>query len=155
MDCSLLGFSVHGIFQARVLEWVAISFSRGSSWPRDWTQVSCIAGRHFTLWAKCSRHKRFDPWVRKIPWRAWQCTPVFLPEKSHGQTSLAGYSPWGCKELHTSHYFMKGTWAPVDFGIQGSPGTNTRLVYWGMIIFLSTKYVHILLGCHRAIYIHN
>ena len=35
MDCSLLGFSVHGIFQARVLEWVAISFSRGSSWPRD------------------------------------------------------------------------------------------------------------------------
>ena len=51
MDCSLPGFSVHGIFQARVLEWVAISFSRGSSWPRDWTQVSCIAGRRFTLWA--------------------------------------------------------------------------------------------------------
>ena len=37
MDCSLPGSSVHGIFQARVLEWVAISFSRGSSWPRDWT----------------------------------------------------------------------------------------------------------------------
>ena len=37
-------------FQARVLEWVAISFSRGSSWPRDRTQVSHIAGRHFTLW---------------------------------------------------------------------------------------------------------
>ena len=37
MDCSLLGFSMHGIFQARVLEWVAISFSKGSSWPRDWT----------------------------------------------------------------------------------------------------------------------
>ena len=48
---SLPGFSVHGIFQARVLEWGAISFSRGSSWPRDWTQVSCIAGRRFTLWA--------------------------------------------------------------------------------------------------------
>ena len=51
MDCSLPGFSVHGIFQARVLEWVATSFSRGSSWPRDQTQVSCIASRHFTLWA--------------------------------------------------------------------------------------------------------
>ena len=51
MHCSLSGFSVHGIFQARVLEWVAISFSRGSSRPRDRTQVSCIAGRHFTLWA--------------------------------------------------------------------------------------------------------
>ena len=49
MDCNLLGFSVHGIFQARILDWVAISFSRGSSWPRDWTQVSCIAGRRFTL----------------------------------------------------------------------------------------------------------
>ena len=51
MDCSLPGFSLHGIFQARVLEWVAISFSSGSSWPRDRTQVSCIAGSHFTLWA--------------------------------------------------------------------------------------------------------
>ena len=50
MDCSLPGFSFHGIFQARVLKWVAISFSRGFSWPRDRTQVSCIAGRRFTLW---------------------------------------------------------------------------------------------------------
>ena len=40
---SLPGSSVHGIFQARILEWFAISFSRGSSWPRDWTQVSCTA----------------------------------------------------------------------------------------------------------------
>ena len=45
MDHSLPGFSDHGIFQARVLEWVAISFSRGSSWPRDQTWVSRIAGR--------------------------------------------------------------------------------------------------------------
>ena len=44
-DCSLPGSSVHGIFQARILEWVAISFSRRSSQPRDWTQVSCIVGR--------------------------------------------------------------------------------------------------------------
>ena len=47
MDCSLPGFSVHGILQARVLERVAISFSSGSSWPRDPTQVSCIVGRCF------------------------------------------------------------------------------------------------------------
>ena len=47
MVCSLLGFSVHGIFHARVLEWVTISFSRGSSRPRDWTQVSRIVGRRF------------------------------------------------------------------------------------------------------------
>ena len=48
MGCSL-PHSVHGIFQARVLEWVAISFSRGSSQPRDQTQVSCIVSRHFTV----------------------------------------------------------------------------------------------------------
>ena len=51
MDCSLPGSSVYGIFQARVLEWVAISFSRGSSWPRDRTRISRIVGRCFTVWA--------------------------------------------------------------------------------------------------------
>ena len=55
MDCSLPGSSIHGIFQARVLEWVAISSSKGSSWPRHWTHisVSCI-GRwilyHWATW---------------------------------------------------------------------------------------------------------
>ena len=49
MDCSPLGSFVHGILQARILEWVAISFSRGSSQPRDQTWVSCIAGRCFIL----------------------------------------------------------------------------------------------------------
>ena len=51
MDCSLPGSSVYGIFQARILEWVAISFYRRSSWPRDWTWISHIVGRHFTVWA--------------------------------------------------------------------------------------------------------
>ena len=51
MDCSLPGSSVHGIFQAIVLEWIAISFSRGSSQPRNRTRVSRIAGRCFTVWA--------------------------------------------------------------------------------------------------------
>ena len=48
MDCSPPGSSVYGIFQARILEWAAISFSRGSSWPRDRTLITCIAGRFFT-----------------------------------------------------------------------------------------------------------
>ena len=51
MDSSLQGSSVHEFFQARLLEWVAIPFSRGSSWPRDRTWVSCTAGRLFTIWA--------------------------------------------------------------------------------------------------------
>ena len=63
------------------------------------------------------RHKRqgFDPWVRKIPWRReWLPTPVFLPRESHGQRSLAGYSPQGCKESdmtevtqHTCYTFFR------------------------------------------------
>ena len=51
VDCNLPGSSVHGILQARIVEWVAISFSRGSSRPRDWTRVSRLAGKHFNLWA--------------------------------------------------------------------------------------------------------
>ena len=51
MDCSLPGSSVHGISQARILEWVTISSSRGSSWPRDGTQVSCIGRRILYHWA--------------------------------------------------------------------------------------------------------
>ena len=51
---------------------------------------------------QCKREKRdsFDPWVEEIPWRRkWQLTPVFLPRESHGERSLEGYSPWGCREL--------------------------------------------------------
>ena len=51
LNCSLPGSSIRGIFQARILEWVAISFCRGSSLPRDWTRVSCILDRCFTVWA--------------------------------------------------------------------------------------------------------
>ena len=46
-----MDYTVHGILQARILEWVALPFSRGPSQPRDWTQVSCIAGGFFTSWA--------------------------------------------------------------------------------------------------------
>ena len=49
------------------------------------------------------RKPRFDPWVGKILWgRKWQSTPVLLPRKSHGQSSVVGYSPWGRKESDTT-----------------------------------------------------
>ena len=51
MNCSSPGSSVHGIFQARTLEWIAMSLVRGSYRPRDWAWVSCIAGRVFIVWA--------------------------------------------------------------------------------------------------------
>ena len=59
MDCNPLGSSVYGILQARILEWVSISFSRGSSQPRNWTQVSCIEGGSFTVWTTSRDHYIF------------------------------------------------------------------------------------------------
>ena len=59
---------------------------------------------------------RFNPWVGKIPWRRkWQPTPVFLPREFHGQRSLVGCSPCGCKELDTTerlhfHFSFPATW---------------------------------------------
>ena len=59
MDCT-----VHGILQARILEWVAFPFSRASSQPRDWTQVSHIAGRFFTSWATREAWGSFQPRIK-------------------------------------------------------------------------------------------
>ena len=64
VDCSLPGFSIHGILQARILEWVTISFSRGSSRPGDRTWVSHIVGRHFNLWA--TRETKFRLKLKKV-----------------------------------------------------------------------------------------
>ena len=70
MDCSLPGSFVHGILQARILEWVAIHFSRESFWPRDWTQVSCTASTVFTVWAtRISSVQSLSPvWLFATPW---------------------------------------------------------------------------------------
>ena len=73
---SLPGSSVHGILQTRILEWVAIPFSRGSSQPRDWTQISHIAGGFFTVWATREAQLRSCGWICYIviatgtkPWK--------------------------------------------------------------------------------------
>ena len=63
VDCSPPSSSVHGILQARILEWVIIPFSRASSWPRDLTPVFCIAGRFFTIWAT-----RWDRQTSQLRW---------------------------------------------------------------------------------------
>ena len=71
MDCSSSGSSVHGILQARILEWVAIPFSRGSSWPRGQTQVFCTVGRFFAIWA--IEEALFGWWLDAIyvSYRTW------------------------------------------------------------------------------------
>ena len=85
------GCSVHGIFQARIVEWVAISFSRGSSQPRDWTQLSRIAGRCFNLWATREAHQVIST-TRTICNMNWALIYanlivfVFLFKNNHHQT---------------------------------------------------------------------
>ena len=76
MDCSLPGSSVHGIFQARVLECIAISFSRGSSGPRNWTRVSCIAGRRLTVWATREAPEKQDR-LAKMWTKCYVSYPLF------------------------------------------------------------------------------
>ena len=86
MDCSLLGSSAHGIFQAIVLEWIAISFSRGSSRTRDRTWVSRIVFRRFTTWVtrelQNDEHKHIkkfsDKWKRIL----WQMDATHCSELS-------------------------------------------------------------------------
>jgi len=125
MDCSLPGSSVHGILQARILEWVAIPFFRRSSQPRDWTKVSCIACRLFTVWATREApsqvrgpHQSAEglsgtnwlilPWVKSI----LSCLTAFEPGKPlHGASLVAqlvrihlqwerpGFDPWVGKTL--------------------------------------------------------
>ena len=100
MEYILQGSSLHWIFQARILEQVAISFSRGSPLPRDWTLVSCnwqeyssqlrhlgnLVVKDPTCQSRRNKRREFDPWAGKSPWRrAWQPIPVFLPGKFHGR----------------------------------------------------------------------
>ena len=72
------------------------------------------SGKESACQCRSRRVHGLDPWIGKIPWRRkWQPTPVFLPGESHGQRSLAGYSPWGCKESDMSKRLS--THAPVCF----------------------------------------
>ena len=80
-----MDYIIHGVLQARILEWVALPFSRGSSQPRVQTQVSCIAGRFFTSWAT-----REAP-VISVIWM-WSCSVVSDSLPSHLPTRLV--CPW-------------------------------------------------------------
>ena len=102
--CNPMEYTVHGILQARILEWVAFPFSRGCSQPRDWTQVSCIAGGFFTSWATTEAQAYWSG--QPIP------SPVDLPNPGIELGSPAlqvGSLPtelWG-KPLYKERYTLK------------------------------------------------
>ena len=87
MDCSLPGSSVHGILQARILEWIVMPFSRGSSQPRDRTQVSHITGGFFTVWA--TREEQ-EYWSGFSSVQSFSCVRFFVtPWTAAHQASLS------------------------------------------------------------------
>ena len=93
MDCSPPGSSVHGILQARVLEWVAIPFSMGSSQARDQTRVSCIAGTFFTVWATREAPKWRGPQRPHPFWVSFcnlKCLSLVSQCADHGFLLVAG-----------------------------------------------------------------
>ena len=107
------GSSSHGNSQVRILEWDAISFSKGSSWLRNEPTSPSLLHYRPTLYHWVTEEaklkieysvckdvgKGFHPWFGKTSWRrALQLTSVFLPGECPVQRSLAGYSPWGRKE---------------------------------------------------------
>ena len=108
MDCSLPGSSVHGIFQARVLEWVALAFSRGSSQPRDRTQVSRIAGRCFTIWA--TRKASFWALIKMVLEEVIEKTWLLADFPAYSEQLVAPHPspshPWNvhsARHYHESH----------------------------------------------------
>ena len=101
MNCSLPGSSLHGILQARVLEWVAISFSRGSSRPRDRIPVSCIPGRRFNLWATTEAHLPFIYSPSPSTASTWQ-----LP-LTHSKNLTILLIDASCKWNHAAFVFYK------------------------------------------------
>ena len=99
MDYSTPSSSVHGVLQARILEWVATLFSRGSSWPRDRTQVTHITSRFFTVWATqgtliTGRFYYTNSWISSQTWRAGPGIPLLkccLRDCFTGSLRLLGY----------------------------------------------------------------
>ena len=100
MDCSPPGSSVLGILQVRILAWVAVPFSRGSSWFIDWTQVSCIAGRFFTIWAN---KEVLTMWGQALKWLECRCKR-FLTKTKNTNAFLSSFyiSPRECWWLLSS-----------------------------------------------------
>ena len=127
MDCSLPGSSVHGILQARIPEWVAISFSRGSSQPRNQTRVSCIAGRFFTNWAMREAHVIYK-------------NPPHAKSWLIGKDSDAGRD-WGQEEKGTTEDEMAGWHHWLD----GRESVNSGSWWWtgrpGVLRFMGSQRV--------------
>ena len=111
---------------------------------KGWVVPSGASGKEPACQCRGLKRHRFDPWVGKFPCRrAWQSTPVFLLGESHGQRSLAGYSPQDCKELDTTEATQRtkrmDNWASLDSQWLGLHATSGSM---GLISGRGTRILH-------------
>ena len=126
MDCSPPGSSVRGFLQARILEWVAFSSSRGSSWPRDQIWVSCLRGRFFTIWA--TREVHCSVWTRSYS----TIQPAALIEEASGsrvdhvlETIAVTTENWWFVEFI---FFLSGFMSPGLINNMGDNGCKSTVI---------------------------
>ena len=114
MDCSPTGSSIHGIFQARILEWVAIPFSRGSSQLSHRTQVSCIIGRFFMVWATREASGIKSSWFSSIIFPGDDCYSllIHLPSSILHTTETALFQI--CKSENLLFSFLSPSMASIN-----------------------------------------
>ena len=146
MDCSLSGSSVHGILQARILEWAAIPFSRGSSQSRDRTQVSRIAGGCFTIWAtredqyillqyihilSSKSEKAMAPYSSTL---AWKIPWTEEPGRLQSMRSLRFGHDWATSLSLFTFMHWRRKWQPTPMFLPGESKEQRSLVgcrLWG------------------------
>ena len=129
--CSLPGSSVHGIFQARILEWVAICCSRGYFWARDRTRVSSIADRRFTVWVTREAHDKKTKkhtLIHKIPTKI-----NLLKVKNKPNVSYSAFFSETCSKTRSSGIILDWWWVYMIF-----PGCSWN-VLWKYLCFLGAS----------------
>ena len=139
MDCSPPGSTVHGILQARILEWVAKPSTRASFQPRNWTVISCAGGYIFCTHTHTHTHTYTYTHTHIHIWEKEMSNhPIFLSGESHWLRSLVGYSPKGHKELNTTQWLQKNTYIYIFIYDPGSYlGETNKSALCQILVFIS------------------
>ena len=142
INCSLPGYSVHGILQARMLEWVAMPSSRASSWPRDWTSIS---------WVSCIGRKVL---YHGANWEAQSESEIYSVV-SDSLWPLGLYSPWNFPGQNTgvgSHFLLQGIFPALGLnpGLLHCRQILYQLNHQGSLWWVLTTHKAIIPGTHRG-----